>query len=92
MPVSDLDQPQPDPRKASRTGVRRIGWLSRVKGEQIRECTVLDESDTGMRLIVDGPDEIPDTFYLYPTLDFRSRRQVRVAWRSEKQMGVEFLP
>jgi hypothetical protein len=92
MPQSELKPPQPDTRKASRTGVRRIGWLSRVKGEQIRECTVWDESAAGMRLVVDAPDEIPDTFYLYPTLDFASRRHCRVVWRSEKQMGVEFLP
>ncbi len=50
--------------------VRRVGWLSRVKGEQVRECTVWDESDTGMRLVVKIPDEIPDTFYVYSTLDF----------------------
>ena len=92
MPLSEIKQPKPDSRKASRTAVRRIGWLSRVKGEQIRECTVLDESATGMRLVIDAPDEIPDTFYLYPTLDFTSRRQVRVVWRSDKQIGIEFLP
>jgi hypothetical protein len=92
MSRPELEQPQPDPRKASRTRVRRIGWLSRVKGEQVRECTVWDESDTGMRLVVDTPDEIPDSFYLYPTLDFASRRHCRVVWRSENQMGVEFPP
>jgi hypothetical protein len=25
--------------KASRTGVRRVGWLSRVEGEQVRETS-----------------------------------------------------
>jgi hypothetical protein len=49
MPRSELNQPQSDSRKASRTGVRRIGWLSRVKGEQVRECTVWDESDVSIR-------------------------------------------
>ena len=92
MPQSELKQQKSESRKASRTGVRRIGWLSRVKGEQVRQCTVWDESDTGMRLVVDVPDEIPDTFYLYPTLDFASRRHCRVVWRSEKQIGVAFLP
>jgi hypothetical protein len=92
MPRSELKQPKPDSRNASRSPVRRIGWLSRVKGEQIRECTVWDESATGMRLIVDAPDEIPESFYLYPTLDFMSRRHCRVVWRSENPFGVEFLP
>jgi hypothetical protein len=53
---------------------------------------VWDESDTGMRLVVDAPDEIPDIFYVYPTLDSTSRRRCRVIWRAEKQIGVEFLP
>ena len=92
MPLPEIKPPKPNSRKASRTAVRRIGWLARVKGEQIRECTVFDESATGMRLVIDAPDEIPDTFYLYPTLDFTSRRQVRVVWRSDKQIGIEFLP
>ena len=71
--------------------MRRIGWLTRARGEQIRECLVWDESDTGMRLVVDAPDDIPDTFYVYPTLDSSSRRHCRVIWRADRQIGIEFL-
>jgi len=91
MPRPELEEPKPDSRNASRTTVRRVGWLSRVKGEQVRECVVWDESDTGMRLVVSTPDEIPDTFYVYPSLDSSSRRRCRVIWRSEMQIGVEFV-
>jgi hypothetical protein len=82
---------RPDARGTSRTVVRRIGWLSRFKGEQVRECTVWDESDTGMRLVVSRPEEIPDTFYVYTQLDSASRRHCRVVWRADQQIGVEFL-
>jgi hypothetical protein len=82
---------QPDARATSRTTVRRIGWLSRIKGEQVRECTVWDESDTGMRLVVNRAEEIPDTFYVYTRLDSASRRHCRVVWRTDQQIGVEFL-
>jgi hypothetical protein len=92
MSLPEIKDPQSDSRKAARTAVRRVGWLTRARGEQIRECMVWDESDTGMRLIVDAPNEIPDTFYVYPTLDSTSRRRCRVIWRAEKQIGVEFLP
>jgi hypothetical protein len=92
MPRPELKQPETESRKDSRTTVRCIGWLARAKGEQIRECTVWDESASGARLIVDAPDEIPETFYLYPTLDFTSRRRCRVVWRSDRQIGIEFLP
>jgi len=41
--------------------------------------------------MVDAPETIPDTFHIYMTLNFSSRRQCRVVWRSDKQIGVEFL-
>jgi hypothetical protein len=37
MSLPEAKYPQPESRTASRTAVRRIGWLSRVKGEQVRE-------------------------------------------------------
>ncbi len=80
-----------DSRRTSRAAVRRIGWLSRMRGEQVRECLVWDESETGMRIVVNAPDEIPDTFYVYTSLDSASRRQCRAIWRSDGQIGVEFL-
>jgi hypothetical protein len=91
MPLPKIEDQETESRKASRTTARRIGWLSRVKGEQVRECMVWDESDTGMRLVVNTPNEIPDTFYVYTSLDSTSRRHCRVVWRSETQIGVEFL-
>jgi hypothetical protein len=92
MSLPEIKAPQSESRRAARTAVQRIGWLTRARGEQIRECMVWDESDTGMRLVVDAPNEIPDIFYVYPTLDSTSRRRCRVIWRAEKQIGVEFLP
>jgi len=43
------------------------------------------------RIIVDAPETVPDTFHIYMTLDFSSRRRCRVVWRSKSQIGVEFL-
>ena len=71
--------------------VRRCAWLSRTKGEQLRECMILNESEKGIRLAIADPSEIPDNFYIYLTLESSSRRNCRVAWRSDKQIGVEFL-
>jgi hypothetical protein len=44
-----------------------------------------------MRLVFGAPDEIPETFYVYPNLDSATRRKCRVVWRSANQIGVEFL-
>jgi hypothetical protein len=80
-----------DARNNPRAIVRRCGWFVSSVGEQLRECTVWDESKTGARLLVDAPETIPDTFHIYMTLNFSSRRQCRVVWRSTTQIGVEFL-
>jgi hypothetical protein len=86
-PMQEAKNERADPR----TTVRRCGWLSRTKGEQLRECVVMDESRKGARLAVDAPNEIPDDFYIYMSLESTSRHHCRVAWRSDKQIGVEFL-
>jgi hypothetical protein len=80
-----------DARTNPRALVRRCGWFVGSVGEQLKECTVWDESITGARLVVDRPEIIPDTFHIYITLDFSSRRQCRVIWRSDNQIGGEFL-
>ena len=71
--------------------MRRCGWYVSSIGQQLRECTVWDESETGARLLVDASETIPDIFHIYVTLDFSSRRRCRVVWRSKTQVGVEFL-
>ena len=78
-------------RATARTNVRRAGWTARNKGEQLRECVVWDESATGARLVVDNPAEFPERFYIYLALDFRSRRHCRVVWRSDRELGVQYV-
>jgi hypothetical protein len=80
-----------DARTNPRAVVRRCGWFVGSVGEQLKECTVWDESKTGARLVVHAPEAIPDVFHIYMTLDFSSRRQCRVIWRSSNQIGVEFF-
>jgi hypothetical protein len=86
-PVQEAKDERVDPRVT----VRRCGWLSPTKGEQLQECVVLDESKKGARLAVNAPSGIPDKFYIYMSLESTSRRHCRVAWRSDQQLGVEFL-
>ncbi len=79
-------------RNSERTLVHRRGWIARTKGEQLRECTVWDESTRGARIVVDNARDFPDTFYFYATLEFTSRQYCHVIWRSERQIGVSFQP
>lgn len=81
-----------DLRKTPRDTVQRPGWIALGKGTKLLECTVWDESESGARLVIQGAGHAPDEFYLYLSLDFMSRRRCRVAWRSEQQIGVEYVP
>ena len=91
MPDTDHAQAPTDARDSQRALVRRCGWYVSAIGQQLRECTVWDESETGARLVVDASETIPDIFHIYMTLDSSSRRRCRVVWRSKTQVGVEFL-
>jgi hypothetical protein len=88
---NDNIQEPADGRTSPRAVVRRCGWLSRTKGEQLREVVVWDESASGARLVVDVPGDIPDDFYIYMSLEASSRRRCHVAWRGERQIGVKFI-
>jgi hypothetical protein len=81
-----------DLRKKPRDTVQRPGWIALGKGTKLLECIVWDESESGARLDIQGAGHAPDEFYLYLSLDFMSRRRCRVAWRSERQLGVEYVP
>jgi hypothetical protein len=78
-------------RRDPRIKANRAGWIAVKKGGQLQGCFVWDESIRGAKLTVDSPAALPDTFYLYFSTRFDSRRHCRVAWRSGNQVGVEFL-
>jgi hypothetical protein len=89
MPIPEAVEEAKDERVHPRTTVRRCGWLSPTKGERLQKCVVVDESKTGARLTVNAPNE--DNCYIYMSLESTSRHHCRVSWRSDKQIGVEFL-
>jgi hypothetical protein len=48
-------------------------------------------SQSGARLKVDKPDELPEKFFLVLTTTGKTRRLCRVIWRSRKDLGVKFV-
>jgi hypothetical protein len=95
-PDRQVSGPEPmqeamDERIERRIRVRRPGWLSVREGAEIEECIVWDESTIGARLVVAVESDISATLCLYMSLDFTSGRHCRVVWRSNDQIGVEFL-
>lgn len=53
------------------------------------DCTVRDISESGARLLCADPTRIPDEFRLVFQAD-RTMRDVRVMWRRDGQIGVQF--
>lgn len=53
-------------------------------------CVVRDLSETGARLKLDLPGDLPTTFHLIWVAD-RAVLEVEAVWRSQGEMGVKFL-
>ena len=68
-------------------------WLGAAVGliTAAIQPAIADEWNKETRIIVNAPETVPETFHIYMTLDFSSRRRCRVVWRSQTQIGVEFL-
>lgn len=53
-------------------------------------CAILDVSDSGARLELETPAEVPDRFHLVLSGNGTPHRACRVIWRDGKQVGVTF--
>lgn len=72
---------------------KQFHWPAKIiaANDRPQSCTVTDVSQSGARLKVDKPDELPDKFVLLLTTTGKARRLCRVIWRSKKDAGVKFL-
>jgi hypothetical protein len=68
----------------SRATIRPDGGFARWP------CVVLDTSDTGVRLKLEGHHAVPATFNFVPASGGLGRR-VRVKWRRGQEVGVEYF-
>jgi hypothetical protein len=55
------------------------------------ECSVLDASSTGAKVVVRSGSGIPDRFELAFFQEVSRRRKCEVIWRRGKVLGVKFL-
>ena len=76
-------------RKAPRRRTLLSGNIVFNQRGSVISCVVRNLSDTGACIELPSPAGIPDTFEL--TIDPGNRvENCRVAWRSEKRIGVRF--
>ena len=78
-------------RKNLRRSIAYPAFIDRGNGSPTIECTLCDASQEGALLAVANPDNVPNEFILALSSDGAARRRCRVAWRTQDQVGVEFL-
>lgn len=77
-------------RKSRRTSVEQPVWIDRADGSPLVECVLANMSKTGAKLTFSVLPELPQEFVLRLSRDGRVARKCRVAWASERAVGVEF--
>ncbi len=79
-----------DLRKHARKPFR---WPAKIiaANDAPQSCTVTDVSESGARLNIAKPNELPEKFVLLLTTSGKARRLCRVIWRSRKEAGVKFV-
>ena len=81
----------PEKRRNLRRSISYPAFIDLGDGSPTIECTRCDASQEGALLSVAEPDGVPDQFILALSSDGAARRRCRVVWRTEEQVGVEFL-
>jgi hypothetical protein len=78
-------------RKNFRRSISYPAFIDLGDGSPAIECTLCDASQEGALLAVAEPAGVPDEFILALSSDGAARRRCQVAWRTDNQVGVEFL-
>ncbi len=77
-------------RESSRIAVKIGATAFVANSNDAIECTILDISETGAKLEMNGVDIIPAHLMLYiPEVDCTFTCEV--AWRRENQLGLKFI-
>jgi hypothetical protein len=76
-------------RKARRRPLRYSAWIA-LDDDILQGCALSDISDLGARIDVEDSKALPDSFCLMLSGRGSARRECRVIWRKETQVGVAF--
>lgn len=78
-------------RNSARKDMQHPAWVEVGDGSPPRSCTLSDVSQTGAKLAIENPSDIPAEFTLLLTGDGTVRRRCRVMRRANGEIGVQFL-
>jgi hypothetical protein len=77
-------------RRSDRKTIRHTAWIAMSQPGEVKECVISDVSQTGARIDVGDPSDLPDEFMLFLTRNASMRRKCLVMWREGTQIGVYF--
>jgi hypothetical protein len=78
-------------RKSRRKPFERHAWIELAGGSSLIQCELGNLSDTGAKLLFRASRELPDQFVLRLAKDGRVARKCRIAWKTQHEIGVEFI-
>ncbi len=78
-------------RRSKRHYVNLIARLAQADGAELGLCVVVDISATGARLKTNEALSLPENFVLLLSTNGNLRRHCLVAWRTNLEVGVEFV-
>jgi hypothetical protein len=81
--------------KENRSHVRRStvqrARIEALDGSFLGECTMIDVSAGGARVVLATPDPLPSRFFLILSHDGAPRRLCQPVWQTETRAGVQFI-
>ena len=77
-------------RQEPRNTIHKRAWISVGEGLPLRDCTVIDISDSGAKLTLENIDEIPREFSLRLSRYGHSCYSCRIVWSKLNTIGVRF--
>ena len=79
---------QREPRRQLRN---RVTLMDLDDGQAQRECTVIDVSPGGAKIVTDAAIDVRDRFGMTLAPEHKGRYECEVVWRRGKTYGVKFV-
>jgi hypothetical protein len=80
-----------DKRRARRHPLRYAAWIDSGDNTPSRRCLVADVSESGARIELDTPAELPKQFWLLLSRDGKVHRRCEVIWQTGEHVGARYL-
>jgi hypothetical protein len=76
--------------KKPRKSIKLAAFVYTIDGWPISDCRTLDISESGAKIVLSTPDDLPLEFLLSLSSDGKVRRRCQLKWRDGNKIGVQF--